>query len=93
MRPIPPPNVPFFRVGVDFIGPFPATPRYRNTYVLVITDHCTRFTIAKPMKAANSRNAVAVIEENLIFRYSCPKQILLDQDSCFRNCHLFTDFL
>jgi transposase InsO family protein len=92
MNPVPPPSTPFHRIGVDFIGPFPMTPRYRNTHVIVIIDHCSRFAVAKPIKAADAENAIAVIEECVIFRHSCPKEILVDQGSPFRNCAVFADF-
>jgi len=77
-QPVPPPKKPFERVGIDFQGPFPASHRYRNCYVLVIVDHCTRYLEAWPVKAADSRCAIEILETNLLYRHSVPIEILVD---------------
>jgi len=78
-------------VGIDFQGPFPASHRYRNCYVLVIVDHCTRYLEAWPVKAADSRCAIEILETHLCYRHSVAKEILVDQGSCFSSAS-FRDF-
>src|SRR5439155_7985884 len=70
---------------VDFIGPFPLTHPGRNQYVLVIRDHLTRFMEVLPVKSTASKYAITVLEEYVIYRHSCPKEIVVDQGTSFTS--------
>src|SRR2546423_9496572 len=75
---------PFERIGIDFVGPLERTKR-RNRYILVVTDYLTKWPEAKAMKEATAENVVKFIYEGIICRHGCPKIILSDRGTHFRN--------
>jgi Integrase zinc binding domain/Integrase core domain len=75
---------PFERIGIDFVGPLEKT-KNGNRYILVVTDYLTKWPEAKPMKEATSENVVQFIYERIICRHGCPKIILSDRGTHFRN--------
>src|SRR5436305_13623854 len=75
---------PFERIGIDFVGPLERTKR-RNRYILVVTDYLTKWPEAKAMKEATAENVVKFIYERIICRHGCPKIILSDRGTHFRN--------
>ena len=90
MQLMPPPSVPFRRIGIDFQGPYPTT-KNRNTYIFVVVDHLTRYVEAWPVKSANTKCALAILEECIIFKHSCPSEIVCDRGSSFTSS-LFREF-
>jgi transposase InsO family protein len=91
MQPVAPPKIPFERIGIDFQGPFPMTYPYHNKYVFVAVDHLTRYTEAWPTTNIDAKCAIAALEKHVIFKHSCPREILADQGSCFTSKE-FKDF-
>src|SRR2546421_9832893 len=75
---------PFERIGIDFVGPLERTKR-RNRYILVVTDYLTKWPEAKAMKEATVENVVKFIYEGIICRHGCPKIILSNRGTHFRN--------
>src|SRR5436853_5436188 len=75
---------PFERIGIDFVRPLEKT-RRRNRYILVTTDYLTKWPEAKAMKDATATNVVKFIYEVIICRHGCPKIILSDRGTHFRN--------
>ena len=75
---------PFERIGIDFVGPLEKT-KNGNRYVLVATDYLTKWPEAKPMKEATAENVVQFIYEEIICRHECPKIILSDRGTHFKN--------
>src|SRR5256886_4072598 len=75
---------PFERIGIDFVGPLEKT-RKGNRYILVTTDYLTKWSEAKAMKDVTATNVVKFIYEVIICRHGCPKIILLDRRTYFRN--------
>jgi len=84
LQPVEPPSRPFVRIGVDFQGPYPRTQR-SNTAVLEIVDHATRYVESWPCRAIDTKCAIRIIEECIIFKHSCPAEILVDRGSCFTS--------
>src|SRR2546429_7126046 len=75
---------PFERIGIDFVGPLEKTKK-GNKYILVVTDYLTKWPEAKPMKDATAENVVKFIYEGIICRHGCPKIIMSDRRTHFRN--------
>src|SRR6059058_1662492 len=75
---------PFERIGIDFVGPLERT-RKGNKYILVVTDYLTKWPEAKPMRDATAENVVKFIYEGIICRHRCPKIIMSDRGTHFRN--------
>src|SRR3954447_16086799 len=75
---------PFERIGIDFVGPLKKT-RRGNRYILMTTDYLTKWPEAKVMKDATATNVVKFIYEVIICRHGCPKIILSNRGTHFRN--------
>jgi len=73
---------PFVRVGMDFIGPFHESAR-GNRYVIVIIDHFSRYAEAMAVREANASSVILALREKVLFRHSCPKEIIVDRGSQF----------
>ena len=84
LNPIEPPDGPNLLLGIDYCGPFPATPD-GNRYVLCLTDYFTKFVnaVALPVCTA-AATAEAVFKEH-VCRYGVPKAIISDQGTSFNN--------
>src|SRR6266496_974658 len=75
---------PFERIGIDFVGPLERT-KEGNKYILVVTDYLTKWPEAKAMKEATAKNVVEFIYKEIICRHGCPRVILSDRGTHFRN--------
>jgi hypothetical protein len=75
---------PFERIGIDFVGPLERTKK-GNRYILVVTDYLTKWPEAKAMKEATAKNVIEFIYEEIICRHGCPRVILSDRGTHFRN--------
>jgi hypothetical protein len=74
----------FERIGIDFVGPLERTKK-GNKYILVVTDYLTKWPEAKAMKEATAKNVIEFIYEEIICRHGCPRVILSDRGTHFRN--------
>ena len=75
---------PFERIGIDFVGPLEWT-KEGNKYILVVTDYLTKWPEARAMKKATAKNVVEFIYKEIICRHGCPRVILSDRGTHFRN--------
>ena len=82
MQPIPYPEAPFVRIGMDIITNLPITPR-GNVCVLTICDYYTKWPEAFPMIDKKSTRVAKIIVEEIICRFGTPKIILSDQGKQF----------
>src|SRR5687767_10116256 len=74
----------FDRIGIDFVGPLPKTGK-GNKYIIVAIDYLTKWTEAKALKEATAEKTVEFIYKEIICRYGCPKVILTDRGTHFKN--------
>ncbi|KAJ8967975.1 hypothetical protein NQ317_000799 [Molorchus minor] len=90
LHPIEKRAVPFDTVHVDHLGPFVKSAR-RHSYILMVIDAFTKFTIAKPTRTLSS---VEVIEQlRWIFgEFGYPRRIISDQGLAFTS-RAFAGFL
>lgn len=71
---------PFEKIYVDIVGPLPMSDM-GNKYILSMVDDLTRFVEFAPMP---DQMAVAkTLYENILFRYTMPKQIVTDNGTNF----------
>jgi len=75
---------PFERIGIDFVGPLPRTER-GNRYILVAMDYLTKWPEAKALDEATAERTVEFIYKEIICRHGCPRIILTDQGTHFKN--------
>jgi len=58
-------NVPFEKVGIDFIGPFPLTSA-GNKYAIVAVDYLTKWAICKAVPSASSSRRFLCVERRTV---------------------------
>jgi transposase InsO family protein len=75
-------NRPWEMVSTDFMGPFPRSKR-GNTMLLVITDQFSKFPLLFPLREANQKTLIKIVEENLFFHYGVPSVLISDNGSQF----------
>lgn len=80
---IPTPSRPFERVHVDNLGPFIKTSR-GNSYIFIIIDALTRFTVIYPIKSTKTSSILRCINE-CILRFGKFKTIVCDRGTCFTS--------
>jgi ribosomal protein L21E len=83
LQPIPVGN-PFYRVGIDIVGPLPLTAN-SNKYIIVATDYLTKWPEARAVSEATAQQVANFIHEDIICRHGCPQIILTDRGTHFRN--------
>ena len=77
MQPILPPQAPFARVAIDYVGPLPST-RFGNLEALVMVDQTTGYVIAIPCKRSNAATTISIVLNNLVYRFGLPRYIVSD---------------
>ncbi|CAG2191073.1 Retrovirus-related Pol polyprotein from transposon 17.6,Retrovirus-related Pol polyprotein from transposon 297 [Mytilus edulis] len=65
-------------LATDILGPLPTTPR-NNKYVLVVTDHFTKWVEIFPVPNHNAETCASVILNEVIARFGSPLSIHSDQ--------------
>ena len=75
-------GVPFERIQMDILGPFPKS-ILGNIYLLVITDHFTKWVETCPLINFRTKTVVNVFVSQVISRYGVPLEILTDQGRNF----------
>lgn len=84
-------NSVFELVGIDIVGPFPRTVR-GNKFLLVMTDHYSKFAISVPLANITSIDVANALMDHLVYvGFDIPKRILSDQGSNF-NSALIREF-
>lgn len=75
---------PLDRIGTDLFGPLPLTKR-NNKYILVCTDHFTKWVEIFAIPNQNSETSARVILNEVIGRYGCPLAIHSDQGGTYES--------
>ena len=75
---------PWQKVAVDLVGPMPETPR-GNKWILVISDHFTRWQDAFPLPDATAPTVATTLEERVFCYLGLPEQIHSDQGAQFEG--------
>jgi hypothetical protein len=75
---------PFSKIGIDIVGPLPITKK-GNKYIVVMTDYFTKWPEAEAISEATGKRVSEFIYQTIICRHGCPKEILSDRGTHFRN--------
>lgn len=68
---------PWETVSLDFIGPFPRSPRgYR--FAIVVTDYFSKYVLIFPVRTATAKILARHVENDLFLVYGVPKTIICD---------------
>uniref|UniRef100_L7LYP4 RNA-directed DNA polymerase n=1 Tax=Rhipicephalus pulchellus TaxID=72859 RepID=L7LYP4_RHIPC len=82
LQPINIPSEPFFRVGLDLLGPFP-TSASGNKWVAVATDYATRYAVTRAMPTSCATDVADFLLRDLILVHGAPRQLLTDRGRTF----------
>lgn len=74
----------FELVGMDIVGPFPRTTS-GNRFMLVITDHHTKWAMVIPLAKITSEKVASAFIRNVVLTHGAPKRIITDQGSNFNS--------
>lgn len=80
------PLKPFEKRGIDFVGPIsPPTRGSHNQYILVAVDYVTKWAEARALREYNAKNVAIFLHENIIVRFGCHIELVLDRGTHFLN--------
>lgn len=71
-------------ISVDYIGPFLRSKR-GYTFILIITDWLTKFTILKPLRKAESGVTIKCLEEDIFLTFGVPQILISDNGKQFTS--------
>ncbi len=75
---------PFHRIGIDFVGPLPAT-RNGNKYILTCVEYLTRWAIAWAVPSASTVCAGHFLAEAVVSLHGVPLTLISDRGSHFTS--------
>lgn len=75
---------PFQIIAVDIMGPFPRSSK-GNSYLLVVGDWFTKYTLLFPMRQATSQNIVKFMENQVFLVFGVPQFIICDNGTQFAS--------
>ncbi|GFX49248.1 transposon Tf2-6 polyprotein [Trichonephila clavipes] len=76
-------NYPNEIVTLDLLGPYPASRPERYRFLLVITDHFTKWSELIPLRKASAQAIANALFENYISRYGAPISLISDNGPQF----------
>ena len=82
LQPLAPTSLPFERIGIDTVGPFPRS-ALGNKYIVTITEYATKTAIAGATKDDTSLSASKVFVHQVILKYGFPKSLISDRGTEF----------
>lgn len=85
------PELPWQRIFVDFLGPYPRSKR-GYCYVMVILDHFSKFVVFEPLRSITSETAIDTIEKRIFYVFGVPEDVVSDNGKQFTS-NKFKSFL
>lgn len=70
-------NKPFERMGMDLLGPFPAS-YTGNRQIIVAIDYLTKWAEARALPTGEAKDVAGFVVDNILLRYGAPTQIIMD---------------
>lgn len=82
LRSLSPPDPPFKRVGINFLGSF-LTSALKNRLIIVVVDHLTRYAKTKAVFGATTHTATNFFIHQIRLRHGALKILLSDRGTPF----------
>lgn len=82
LQPLPCPDGPFDRVGIDLYGPLPLTTA-GNRWAIVAVDHLTRYAETAALPTATAQDVASFILNRFVLRHGPPRELLSDRGRVF----------
>ena len=77
-------NQPWQCISLDYIGPFPRS-RAGNSYVLVVNDYFTKFTMLFPSRSATAKSLSKQVEEGIFLMFGSPQFLMCDNGAQMKS--------
>lgn len=78
LQPLDIPAEPFFRVGLDLLGPFPLSSS-GNKWTAVATDYATRYAITRALPTSCATDVADFLLRDILLQHGAPRQLLTDR--------------
>lgn len=75
-------NTPWHTIAIDFLGPLPRSKK-GNTYLFVVLDCFSKFTILTPLRKADTSAAIRILESDVFFKFGIPSVLISDNGPQF----------
>jgi RNase H-like domain found in reverse transcriptase/Reverse transcriptase (RNA-dependent DNA polymerase)/Integrase zinc binding domain/Retroviral aspartyl protease len=82
LQPVPRPEIPFFKIALDFAGPFVRSSN-KNKYLLIGVDYCTNWVELKAMRKATAQETAKFLLERYITRTGIFHELVTDRSTIF----------
>ena len=83
-------NAPFQQWGLDFIGEINPSSSGKHKQILTATGFFTKWVEAIPTRNATDMVIIDFIQENILSRFGCPKNLLTDNAKAFKSKAMVT---
>ncbi|GJS68635.1 putative reverse transcriptase domain-containing protein [Tanacetum coccineum] len=75
---------PFYKWGIDIVGPFPEGPG-KVKFLIVVIDYFTKWIEAKPVATITDNQVKKFVWDNIVCRFGLPGEIISDNGKQFRD--------
>ncbi|KAG5886535.1 hypothetical protein JTB14_002032 [Gonioctena quinquepunctata] len=75
---------PWEMVSTDLMGPLPRS-KHGNTFILVVTDYLSKFSLLFPLKRATSETVIRKLEDEVFLLFGVPRLLLCDNGPQYRS--------
>lgn len=82
LQSITPPDTPFKKIGIDFLGPFPLSAN-NNRWVIVAVDYLTRYAETTSVPKATAQEVADFFLHKILLRHGAPQVIISDRGTPF----------
>ncbi|SCV66471.1 Integrase core domain protein [Anaplasma phagocytophilum] len=82
LMPLPCPERPFDRVGIDLYGPLPMSSA-GHRWIVVAIDHLTRYAETAPLISATAQEIAQFFLSSIVLRHGAPRFLLSDRGTAF----------
>lgn len=69
--------------SIDIMGPYTASRKHKNRYLITATDPCSKWVEAKAVRHVDSEAIIKFLETDIFSRFGYPKKVISDQGSQF----------
>jgi hypothetical protein len=78
--------------GLDFISEIHPKSSKEHQFILVATDHFSKWTEAVPLRNMTHQEVINFVQEHIIYRFGVPQTLTTDQGPSFMS-HQFREFV
>jgi hypothetical protein len=81
-------SAPFQQWDLDFIGEIHPPSSGQHRWILIATDYFKKWIEVLPTRRETDKVIISFLEENILFRFCCPKVIIIDNAATFKSTNM-----